>query len=699
MIMNLKKRTLGMLLAAALTLSATPGLAYDLPSSYWSINDQYGIAVENNDNAGIIEFGTKIVDLISKEESNEQTQNILASRSYNVGFSYFLTGDYQNAEKYFNLHIPYGKQLGWDENVYIASQFSKQLHSTLEVYQHTNTEQKTYGVKNEPHGVLYGQVSEETQPDDSMLLLYLEYGDTASFDWAKRVLGEASSQNRSIELALNFPNQGDTARSVSASDSYLSALYSLLSPYPNVPIYLRIGAEVNIWGNVSKPEEFKSAFRTIADKMHGLPNISTVWSVAHTSTWESDSFPYTADDFYPGDDCVDWVGVNCYSNKYFDGQIWNGISRFNEICFKTGYSADPVLMVQDIVNAYGDRKPIMISECGSAYQTTGSVNETHEQWAANYAEQIYSFIPMVYPQVKLIAYFNKKIPHEVNYYDLHGSSVLAAAYNKVTKSPWLIQKSNQNSAQTFFKKADGTITTDGTLTLSTYPHLYGSDSITVDYYLDGTLQKTTSEIPYTTELNNLTDSHILKVTAKGNNGAEISREYTIESSKKSEKTENTGTFSDIASLSAIQKQAIDYVVQNGIITGYEDNTLRPDNTITRAEFAAMICRMKKYTTDTPCTFDDAKDHWGTNYINACVKAGAINGVGNNQFAPNDQILFEQAVKIVTVVSGKANSDAHYPDGFIAAAVGANMLENLTNTKLGTPLNRMDAAMIMYNAMQ
>ena len=58
-----------MLLAAALTLSATPGLAYDLPSSYWSINDQYGAAVENNDNAGIIEFGTKIVDLISKEES------------------------------------------------------------------------------------------------------------------------------------------------------------------------------------------------------------------------------------------------------------------------------------------------------------------------------------------------------------------------------------------------------------------------------------------------------------------------------------------------------------------------------------------------------------------------------------------------------------------------------------------------------
>src|SRR5699024_1292305 len=102
-------------------------------------------------------------------------------------------------------------------------------------------------------------------------------------------------------------------------------------------------AEMNIWGNTATPDEFKTAFITIANYMRQLPNIATVWSAAHTSTWKSDSFPYTADDFYPGDEYVDWVGVNCYPNKYFDGQVWEGESKFNEICFKTGYSADPVL--------------------------------------------------------------------------------------------------------------------------------------------------------------------------------------------------------------------------------------------------------------------------------------------------------------------------------------------------------------------
>ena len=47
--------------------------------------------------------------------------------------------------------------------------------------------------------------------------------------------------------------------------------------------------------------------------------------------------PYTADDFYPGDEYVDWVGVNCYASKYFQGRVWQGESRYNEVCFKTGY--------------------------------------------------------------------------------------------------------------------------------------------------------------------------------------------------------------------------------------------------------------------------------------------------------------------------------------------------------------------------
>lgn len=692
----MKTHKLISLAAAGLLLLQSAAYAYDLPSEYWALNDGYGAAVESKNYAETINYGTQIIDLISKEPSNEQTQNILGSRAYTTAFAYFITGDYGNALKYFNMHLPYGRQLGWEENVYIASNFVKQLTPVLDVYKHVSEPQKVYGAKNEPNGVLYGQTSETTVPDDSMVLLYLEYGDTSSFDWANLIMERAREAGRTVELALNFPNQGDTARAVDASNPYLDTLSDFLSRYTDVPVILRIGAEVNIWGNAATPDEFKNAFRVIADRMRRLPNVATSWSVAHTSTWKSDAFPYTADDFYPGDEYVDWVGVNCYPNKYFDGKTWEGESKFNEVCFKTGYSADPVLMVKDIIDTYGGRKPIMISECGSAYQTLGGINETHGDWAAEHVKEMYTYLPMVYPQVKLIAYFNKNIAHEKNHYDLTGSAELQNAYNEVTSSPWLIHGAASNSAGTFFEKADGTIETDGSLTLSTYPHIYGADGVKVEYYLDGEFYHSSETVPYTVSFDGILGRHTLTVKAAGSNGAEETREYTISSSRTAQ---NAGEFSDTQSLNAAQLEAVNRMMREGVITGYEDNTFKPGNTVTRAEFAAMVCRLYGYSSDAPCTFDDAASHWATNFIAACAERGAINGVGNNNFAPDGTITAEQASKIITVLEGLAGGDGKYPDAFVEAAEENGLYDNVTDSAVGTQLKRIDAAMMLYNAVK
>jgi hypothetical protein len=668
--------------------------AYDLPSSYWRINNIYEAAVDDENYSDTIEYGIQIINLISNQPSNEQTINIMASRSYEVAMAYFITGDYENALKYFDMSIPYSKEMGWDDAVTIAENCVKQFTSGLDVYQQTNSSQKTYGVKNEPNGVLYGQVSEGMQSNDSMVLLYLEYGDTSSFSWAKLILEKAKNQGKSVELALNFPDEGTTAKIVSSANPYLSSLYSMLSNYSSVPIYLRIGAEFNVWTVKCTPDEFIPAFKIIADKMKSLPNISIVWSMAHTSTWKSEEWPYTADDFYPGDDYVDWVGVNCYINKYFQGKTWEGESKFNEVCFKSGYNADPVLMVQEAIEKYGDRKPIMISECGSGYITKGNINQTDDEWAAYYLKQMYSFIPMVYPQVKMIAYFNRKMTNEINYYDLNGSTALQSAYNNAVKSSWFIQKKSTNSAETFFEKADDTISTNGSTTLYSYPHLYGSDSITVDYYLDGNIVSSTSDVPYAATLNGIRDTHTLKVVATGNNGTSMTREYTITGNAEPEKVDN---FSDTSNLSSVQRTAVNYIVDNNIMSGYEDNTLRPDNTITRAEFATMICRFKGYEATEDCSFSDTKNHWSSKYVNACVKAGAIKGMDADTFAPELNITVEQAAKILTVVCGYAGEDTQYPYGFMAAAADNDLLNNLTNSEMGTQMKRIDVAMLIYNA--
>ncbi len=689
-------------LATALTVAASviPVRAYELPKSFWNLSTSYESAASANNYSGIINYGVQIINLLSSEPENDTTLDNLAWKSYAVSKAYLVEGDYDNALKYAEIALPYLEKKeasGEDvyDAVYIMENYIKQLTPSLDVYTEASTSQKTYGVTNEPNGVLYGETSENMQSGESMVLLYLEYGKD-SLNWAQSVLKNAKSQGKTVELALNFPNEGTTAKSVSSSDSWLSNLYSMLEDYSTVPIFLRIGAEMNVWTTKCTPDVYKSAFITIANKMRQLSNVSIVWSVAHTSTWKSNDFPYTADDYYPGDSYVDWVGVTCYTSKYLNGEIQDDEHKYNDLCYKVGYAADPVLMIEDIVKSYGDRKPIMISECGSAYKVAGSVNETDTSWAVEHLKQIYAFIPMVYPQVKLIAYFNENLG-EVNSYDLDGSSTLKSAYNSITASDWFIHGKCTNSAQSFFKKAESSVSvTDSTAAFYAYPHLYGSDTVTVSYYLDGSLVQKTSEVPYRADISMSRGTHTLKVIAEGSSGAAETREYTVTSSAAAE---NADDFTDTTGLSTVQKSAVNYTVKNGIIAGYEDNTMRPWDAITRAEFATMICRFMGYSTNKSCTFSDASTHWASSYIAACVEVGAISGVGDNKFEPDEYITLAQAAKILTVVCNYASSSANYPYGFMAAADDCGMLNNLTVSDIDTYIPRIDVAMMIYNASQ
>ncbi len=682
------KRIICLLVSAFMMIVSLPVMAADLPSNFWPANERYSTALANKDYPGIASSASEIIDIVSALPKDNQTVEIIGSRAYEGAFAYYFMGDYNNAQKYFEIYIPYGIEKGWTDGVMIAKEYVKQLSSQLEVYKYTPDEQMYYGAKNEPHGVLYGQVSEGMRPDESMVLLYLEYGDYGAFDWANVVMQRAQQEKKYVEVALNFPGQGDTARQVSSSDGYLSELYSFLSLYPDVKVFLRIGAEMNIWGNSCTPDEFISAYRTIATYVRPISNIACVWDVSHTSSWNVDMHSY-----YPGDEYVDWVGISTYANKYFNGQTWSDAEEFNEVYFKAGYSSNPVTLIQEVVDTYGDRKPIMLAECGSAYRTNGSINEDHHEWAANQLRNMYALIPMVYPQVKLMAYFNKNISYELNYYDLDGSSALMNEYEEITESDWFIH-AGEYSAETYFEKVWEVISTDGSFTLGAYPKIFGADSITVDYYIDGQHYKSAYEAPYEASFENIKGEHKLHVVATGNNGSVFERDYII----KSTVPVQAGEFSDTYLMSDVQKEAIKYVVDNGIVNGYDNGTFRPYNTITRAEFATVICRFMGYDILDGCSFDDAYDHWASAYIKACVDAGAINGIGNNLFAPDDEITFEQAVKIISIVCGVAEGNESYPYGFINKAEAAGMLENLTDGAdvIEKPLSRVDAVMMLYN---
>ena len=77
-----------------------------------------------------------------------------------------------------------------------------------------------YGAKMSRTVFLYGQVADKAKSNESMTLLYLEYGDESTFGWTRAMLDKAETQNKAVEIALNFPQEGTTVRNINSSDSF-----------------------------------------------------------------------------------------------------------------------------------------------------------------------------------------------------------------------------------------------------------------------------------------------------------------------------------------------------------------------------------------------------------------------------------------------------------------------------------------------
>ncbi len=80
----------------------------------------------------------------------------------------------------------------------------------------------------------------------------------------------------------------------------------------------------------------------------------------------------------------------------------------------------------------------------------------------------------------------------------------------------------------------------------------------------------------------------------------------------------------------------------GIVSGYEDGSYKPDNNITRAEFAKLIAAYLKLDTSKGASFADvAADSWYSGVVGAVAEAGIVKGSGDN-FEPDKNITREDA---------------------------------------------------------
>ena len=150
-------------------------------------------------------------------------------------------------------------------------------------------------------------------------------------------------------------------------------------------------------------------------------------------------------------------------------------------------------------------------------------------------------------------------------------------------------------------------------------------------------------------------------------------------------------------------EAVNTLARMGVVKGNENGNYNPDSTITRAEFATILCRLSGVEDEalaikTSGFRDVSSSHWACGYIAKAAELGLVNGYGNGNFGPSDTLTYEQGLAVMVRYTGlddAAIASGGWPLGYLTTAEEYGLSKNLS-VKAGDILLRKEMAMIIYN---
>ena len=107
--------------------------------------------------------------------------------------------------------------------------------------------------------------------------------------------------------------------------------------------------------------------------------------------------------------------------------------------------------------------------------------------------------------------------------------------------------------------------------------------------------------------------------------------------------------------------AVSTLSKMGIIKGYEDGSFKPNDPISRAEFAAIAARFDPNGDKTPASFSDVTSHWAKDEISIAANHGWIKGYEDGSFKPDQKITRAETMTLVNRVLNRlpeAKDDLH-----------------------------------------
>ena len=135
------------------------------------------------------------------------------------------------------------------------------------------------------------------------------------------------------------------------------------------------------------------------------------------------------------------------------------------------------------------------------------------------------------------------------------------------------------------------------------------------------------------------------------------------SEQKGEKISGKSNFNDV-SKSEWYSDYIGYLSKYGIIKGYADNTFRPNDNVSRAEFVAMTVRFNSLFNDvkkgsyTVKYTDVASNYWAYSDVAYAKHAGWLNGYADGTFKGDNAITRAEVVTVVNHATGRKADESY-----------------------------------------
>lgn len=301
--------------------------------------------------------------------------------------------------------------------------------------------------------------------------------------WRKDVLMLVPWNTHDVTLALN-------------NDEYIRAALDTLKRYKR-PVVIRYAAEMNVSELGNSPAAYVKAFRHVADIVHEY-GFEMMWSVNDMGALNK---PYEL--YYPGDEYVDWVGVSSYPSHDF--MHTSPTSETDSIlfgCSDYGWHTNNLKYIERFMVQNNIDKPMAISEGAveSHFYYAGAPTD-FQSWGEAKIANMYWYLPMRFPNLKMITYFSVEAGDGPVGSELDGNEGYISIVDKALGSGAYKPSYSEDATMSFVEAVNVTYSRGDKIPLYTYAYIPKEDVRSVTYSIDGVRFDEQTAIPYYTELN------------------------------------------------------------------------------------------------------------------------------------------------------------------------------------------------------